>query len=134
MRLNQPDPFALDLDQWPRDVDLILSALRAAGHREGNRRAGHRRPYRVIARLSLFCSTSEVPRLLYIRDCNERHLGFLADQPVPLGYGGTVEFVAPDQQTLSVACVVHRCRECVPGWYEGALHFNRVQSSLRFPA
>lgn len=132
MRITS-DPFALDLDTWPRDVDLIISALHAAGHASMDRRHKMRRRHRVIASLSLFCDTVHTPRRLFVRDCNDRHLGFITAEPVPLGYGGTVEFLSPDHQPLSLGCVVLRCRECVPGWYEGALHFNRVQPDLRFP-
>jgi hypothetical protein len=133
MRITYSDPFALDLDEWPRDVELIISALFAAGREAHDRRGSMRRRYRVIAQLSLFCNLSEPPTRLYVRDCTDRHLGFLSPVPVPLGYGGTVELPRPDGALASIACVVHRCRECVPGWYEGALHFNRVQSELKFP-
>lgn len=132
MRITS-DPYALDLDQWPRDVDLIISALHAAGSQSMGRRLQPRRRHRVIAWLSLFCNTDQRPNQLYVRDCTAHHLGFITAQPVPLGYGGNVEFLGPDQQPLSIACVVHRCRECVPGWYEGALRFNRSQPDLRFP-
>ncbi len=133
MRITNEDPFAVELDQWPRDVDLIISALHAAGSATADRRGGHRRRHRVIARLTLFCNSSSAPRQLYVRDMTEKHLGFLVADPVPLGYGGTVELVRPDQTIASISCVVHRCRECVPGWYEGALMFNRVQPDLKFP-
>jgi hypothetical protein len=133
MRITHADPFALDLDEWPRDVELIISALFAAGRDSHDSRGPMRRRYRVIAQLSLFCNVADPPTRLYVRDCTDRHVGFLTSTPVPLGYGGTVEMPKPDGTPLSAACVVHRCRECVPGWFEGALYFNRVQPELKFP-
>lgn len=133
MRITLCDPFAIDLDEWPRDVDLIISALHAAGRDAHDRRGSTRRRHRVIAQLSLFCNLGEPPTRLFVRDCTDRHLGFIAEAPVPLGYGGTVDLQRVDQAPLSIACVVHRCRECLPGWFEGALHFNRVQTELKFP-
>lgn len=133
MRITQEDPLLYELDEWPRDVDLILSALHAAGRDNSDRRQETRRHYRVIAQLSLFCSNSEPPTRLYVRDCTARHLGFIAPRPIPLGFGGTVELAQPNGVRTAIGCVVHRCRECVPGWYEGALHFNRVQNDLKLP-
>lgn len=133
IRITDNDPFSVDLDEWPRDVDLIISALHAAGAEGSNRRAAARVRHRVIARLSLFCSLAEPPLRLFVRDCTERHMGFLTQSIVPLGFGGTVDFRGPDGQTKAIACVVNRCRECVPGWFEGVLHFNRAQPNLKFP-
>jgi hypothetical protein len=28
---------------------------------------------------------------------------------------------------VTIRCTLLRCRETAPGWYEGALHFNRNQ-------
>lgn len=133
MRITQDDPLVFELDEWPRDVELIISALYAAGSGSHDRRGKMRRHHRVVAELNLFCNHSEPPTRLYVRDCTDRHLGFITAMPVPLGFGGTVQLVRPDGVKASVGCVVHRCRECVPGWYEGALHFNRTQSELKFP-
>jgi hypothetical protein len=30
-------------------------------------------------------------------------------------------------KTLAIPCTLYRCRVAAPGWYEGALHFNRDQ-------
>ena len=133
MRITYTDPFAVELDEWPRDVDLIISALHAAGFEGDDRRDTIRRRHRVIARLSLFYNLANPPHQLFVRDCSERHLGFITLCPMPLGYAGTVELLRPDAQVASIACSIRRCRECVPGWYEGTLLFNRVQPELKFP-
>lgn len=131
LRITPYDDRFSELDEWPADVDLILSALEAADPKVGHTRQSRRRRMRVIARLSLFVAPlDEKPVRLFTRDADDRHLGFLSESPVPLGFGGTVELVAPEGQLLSVGCMVYRCRECVPGWFEGMLNFNRKQPAL----
>lgn len=112
---------------WPAEVDFVLSAL-DVGHRNGPSRRVARRRYRVTARLWL-CVDREAtaPRLLYTRDVNQRGLGFITRQRLPLGYGGRVEVVSPDGTVQVIGCMLLRCREAVGGWFEGALHFNREQ-------
>ena len=131
LRITPYDNRFSEIDEWPADVDLILSALEAADPRSGHQRKSRRRRFRVIGRLSLFVSPlDEGPVRIFTRDADDRHLGFLTESPLPLGFGGTVEFVAPEGQILSAGCMVYRCRECVPGWFEGVLNFNRKQPAL----
>jgi hypothetical protein len=114
--------------KWPREVDMILSALEAAGHDSPDRRGAGRSCYRVFARLHLFSDGDFAsPWKLFTRDANSRGLGFLTPHRLPLGYGGRVELPAPDGSILSVHCTLLRCCEAAPGWYEGALYFNREQ-------
>lgn len=131
LRITPYDHRFSDVDEWPADVDLILSALEAAGSQVAHARQTRRRRMRVIARLSLFVtSLDEGPIRIFTRDADVQHLGFLTQTPLPLGFGGTVEFVGPGGQLLSAGCTIYRCRECVPGWFEGVLHFNRKQPAL----
>lgn len=130
MRMSKIDPFLTDLDEWPPDADLICSAMEAAwrpGDRQ--RRRESRRPHRVMAQLMV--RSEPDPVRIYTRDCDATHLAFIAERPMPLGYACTVEFGAPDGSLMNAACVVQRCRECVPGWFEGVLRFNRPIPSLR---
>lgn len=131
LRITPYDHRFSDVDEWPADVDLIQSALEAADPRVGHARQSRRRRFRVVAKLSLFVTAlDQGPIRLYTRDADESHLGFLTESTIPLGFGGTVELVGPSGQLLSIGCMVYRCRECVPGWYEGVLNFNRKQPSL----
>lgn len=124
-------------NEWPPEVELIASALEAgqsaaagddeAGH-PFDRRALHRRRYRVIAQLQLFTDRPGTPPwCLYVRDADRRGLGFLTPHRLPLGYGGRLEVLAPDGTPLQLHCTLLRCRETVKDWFEGALAFNREQ-------
>jgi hypothetical protein len=119
-------------ENWPPEVDLIASALEAGGHLDTDRRRGARMHYRVLARLFLYSDPADAdPWILYTRDVNSRSLGFISAHRLPLGYGGTIELSAPrDGEILSIACTLLRCREAAPGWFEGALYFNREQSAF----
>jgi hypothetical protein len=118
---------------WPKEVGLIMSALEAAGSYE-DRRSLVRMTYRVRAGLRLFTDAAGAEtKWLFTRDVNHRSLGFISAERLPLGYGGKVEIPTPVGQIVTVACTLLRCREVAPGWYEGALYFNRDQEEFTAP-
>jgi len=126
-QLTEAPPLA----EWPPQVDLVLSALEAGqfarDHRD--RRGGRRRRLRITAWLRLFIDGPGTPPwTLYSRDVHPRGMGFVTPHRLPLGYGGLLELPAPNGTWVSVACTLLRCREAAPGWFDGALYFNREQS------
>jgi PilZ domain len=113
---------------WPSEVRLIISALEAADHHDGDRRHEGRSGYRTRAALQLFSDPDGTePWPIYTRDVSPRALGFLTQTRLPLGHGGVVEIPAPDGRILSIPCTLLRCRETANGWFEAAVHFNREQ-------
>lgn len=129
MTMKQPEVVALE--QWPAQVDLVMSALETGKFQSSDRRGLNRRRYNVCASLRLFCDSQETPaRPLFIRDVGHRGLGFVSSQRLPLGYGGLVEVPMPNGLSRSVHCTLLRCRQAAPGWFEGALSFTREQHDL----
>jgi hypothetical protein len=119
-------PSRLD-PTWPPEVGIILSSLEV-GHFGSDRRLNPRYPYHVKAALRLFTDAPDAPlHLLYTRDVNQKSLGFITNDCLPLGYGGTVELVAMNGKPIEVHCTLLRCRQAAQDWYEGALYFNREQ-------
>jgi hypothetical protein len=119
-------------EDWPRESALILSALETATANHERRRM-RRLAYRVKASLRLMTDAEQAQeRLLYTRDVNARSLGFLTQHCLPLGYGGVVCIASPgpENKMLSIPCTVLRCREVAPGWFDGALHFNRERDDF----
>lgn len=113
---------------WPPEVDIILSAMELSNRPEGESRRSQRLAYRVRAELRLFADGPQAaPWVLYTRDADPRGLGFITPHRLPLGYGGSVELLTPGGRKQRIACTLYRCREVSPGWYEGALYFNREQ-------
>jgi hypothetical protein len=126
------DP-AWDEQPWPSMAELILSALDSGAHSAAgdNRRALTRMPHRVRGRLRLFSDAAHGPmREIYTRDIHARGVGFITPHRLPLGHGGFISFVAPDGRPRRIQCTLHRCREAAPGWFEGAVCFNREQPEL----
>lgn len=114
--------------EWPAEVDLVLSALEAAGPVHDDRREYPRLPYRVRAELRLFSDTpGSAPRQLFTRDVSIRGVGFVTRERLPLGYGGTIALVTPNGRPVNVNGTIFRCRDIGNDWYEGAMYFNRDQ-------
>ncbi len=127
MHLGLPTP-------WPAEAELILSALETGRHQvhAAESRQLRRLPYRVLAKLRLFSDPSNSAAwTLYTRDVNQRSLGFVTQARLPLGHGGRIEMLSPDGARSQFECTLLRCRQAAPGWYEGALYFNREQSTFR---
>ncbi len=120
-------------DDWPSEVDLILSAMEAASATRPpgpgvNRRSSPRKSYRTCARLKLFADNpQDEPTRLYTRDIHDRGVGFITRERLPLGYGGLVELDMPNGRRIKTHCTVYRCRETINGWFEGAIHFTTAQ-------
>jgi hypothetical protein len=116
-------------ENWPPEVELILSALEAAGNAHDNRRQHPRMSYRTIAELRLFSDQSGTPAWrLYTRDVSARGVGFITPHRLPLGYGGVIQLPTPRTgRMVSVNGTLFRCREISDGWFEGAMYFNREQ-------
>ncbi len=134
------DSGCLSHDDWPPQVELILSAIEA-GRYPGpsatapatgpERRQTKRASYRVRGHLRLFSDApGEQGRVIYTRDVHHRGLGFITANRLPLGHGGVVELPTPAGKIVSIPCTLLRCREAAPGWYEGSVYFNREQPHL----
>jgi hypothetical protein len=95
------------------------------------RREAERTPYRVQAILRLLSDVhGNGERVLYSRDVNNRSLGFITSHFLPLGYGGLLQIASPAGRLLNIHCTLLRCRQAAPGWYDGALYFNRDQNEF----
>jgi hypothetical protein len=118
---------------WPREVELMISALEAAHRSPRNRRKRYRTQHRTVATLRLFVDGDGRPRTVYTRNVDSRGAGFLSPERLPLGYGGTVEMLTPSGDTVIANCTIFRCSEIVNGWYEAALSFNTEQWQFDAP-
>lgn len=113
---------------FPPDVEFVISAMEAGPRPPFERQRLPRARYRVRAWLSLHSDPpGRRPALLYTRHVNRQAVGFLTSRPLPLGHGGVLRILSPQGRMVEINCTVLRCREAVPGWYEGALSFNREQ-------
>ena len=118
---------------WPREVEMMISAIEAAVLPLRDRRKRYRTPHRTVATLRLFVDPKGRSRTLYTRNVDSRGVGFLSPERLPLGYGGTIELLTPSGDTVFANCTIFRCSEMVNGWYEAALSFNTEQWQLDAP-
>jgi hypothetical protein len=117
-------------EPFPADVEFVISALEAGPRPLIERHKLRRTPYRVRAMLRLFSdSTGQPPCLLYTRHVNSQAMGFLSAKYLPLSHGGILRIPAQGK-LLEIYCTILRCREAAPGWYEGAVYFNRQQPTF----
>lgn len=128
LQIEEESPETAPPAGVPPQVELILSALETGRHRPEDRRDGDRQRYRVQGRLRLFSDAPHVkPWVVYTRDVHARGLGFVTPHRLPLGYGGLIELPHPQGGMMTITCTLYRCRQAAPGWYEGAVYFNREQ-------
>jgi hypothetical protein len=127
--VEQIEPGEADgQEPFPAEVEFILSAMEAAPKPVHDRRALKRTSYRVRATLRLFSDALDSPpALLYTRNVNPQTIGFLTECRLPLSHGGVIRLPGPDGKAMEAYCTILRCREAAPGWYEGAVYFNRRQ-------
>jgi hypothetical protein len=107
---------------------MVLSALEAGRHaRAHERRHNRRRPLRATAALRLHADADRPPITVYTRDVGGRNVGFVTQERLPLGYGGTIELPGLNGDPTRIACVLLRCSPSVNGWYDASAAFNRLQ-------
>lgn len=124
---NESGGATLEQEEFPREAEMILSAMEAGAPRHPDRRYDSRKSYRTRASLQLYAEPADAPpRILYTRDIDQRSVGFITPSLLPLGYGGWITLVGPNGEEVSVECTVYRCRKTVSGWHEGAVRFNRA--------
>ena len=108
---------------WPLDARMAMFVLEAGGQDPQfiRQRQSERHPRRIIATV---CGPD--PRLLahgiiYVRDMNDGHLGFICQNNLPIGERVMVHCATEDGQTVRLECQVWRSRPFMQGWNEGML-------------
>ena len=113
---------------FPAEVEFLISALEAGPKPLIDRQKQKRLQYRVRATLKLFSDPPEAqPALLFTRNVTSQALAFLTKDVLTLSHGGILRIPSPSGEILKINCTVLRYREAAPGWFEGAIYFNREQ-------
>ncbi|HLL90571.1 MAG TPA: hypothetical protein VK324_14820 [Tepidisphaeraceae bacterium] len=125
---------AVRIAHWPSDAKRLLATLDGPGSVPAvlERRRGPRARYNVAATLEPAepLALKVPPKTLYVRDINRWGAGFIVGLRLNVRSRAVVALAAPGGATLSVRCVVRRCREYAPGWFEGVLDFDAEQPAL----
>jgi hypothetical protein len=107
-------------DAIPADARFVLSVLNGDGSSNSNdRRRFARNPYVAPGELEVIGDAAPPRTAVYTRDVNRWGVGFVTQHPLPLGRDATLRIWIEGQMLMLRSCVL-RCREVLPGWYEGA--------------
>jgi hypothetical protein len=121
-------------DAVPRDARFVISVLngeqRCGAHDE--RRRFRRAPFMAPAELEVLGDAAPPRTAIFTRDANRWGIGFVTQRPLPVARDATLR-IWIDGQMLMVRCCLLRCREVLPGWFEGAVLFYHEEPRLERP-
>ena len=119
--------------RWPGRARQMLAALDGRGAPPAavvERRRAPRARYSVPATVRLSDASAGPVPTVYVRDVNRWGAGFIVGVRLPVRGKAVVTLAAPQGATVTAACVIRRCREYAPGWFEGTLEFDAEQPAL----
>jgi len=117
---NDSNRTAVAERNWPADVVEVLAQLDASFPKMHDRRVLPRWVFHAEAFLTIEHAERHQ---LWTRDINAWNVGFLSRQALTTGSHGTFRFEVPGGEIVVVAGQVKRCREFIPGWFEGYINF-----------
>ena len=114
-----------------KDFRLVLQILTSESEADAERRRFSRAVYVKHARIELTDPMGHVHRYgLWSRDANQWGVGIITQTPLPVGQFGLLQIKGGDGVDIRARGCILRCREVLPGWYEGAILFEQEQMTL----
>ena len=124
----------------PEDAEVVILVLTeessGGGSAAANRRRYPRCAYQVAATLKTADgadadAASAMRTRVYTRDANQWGVGFVMQEPIPVGSEAYLILDRPGfERPIHRRCRIVRCREALPGWYEGAAVFHDEEPAL----
>ena len=113
---------------WPLDARMAMFVLEAGGQdpQFTRERQSAREACRIIATVCGSDPRSLAHWIIYIRDMNDGHLGFISQSNLPVGQTLVLHCASEDGQTLRTECRIGRARQFMQGWNEGVLQFGHA--------
>jgi hypothetical protein len=143
MSWGQKEQEAAETAALPEDAKVVILVLTEESSTTGsadaaaaNRRRFPRCAYQVAATLkkgdgSNADAASAMRMRIYTRDANQWGVGFVAQESIPAGSDAYLILDRPGfARPMHRRCRIVRCREALPGWYEGAAVFHDEEPSL----
>ena len=106
-----------------REVIEMLSGRDAASSSNPavvERRNSPREEHHVRASMEIDDHIQRSRLTIYTRDVSSWGVGFVCRMPLPPGSNAMLHIDGARGRPLRVMCCVLRCREVMPGWFEGA--------------
>jgi hypothetical protein len=115
----------------PVDAKIVILVLNDHQHpAAANRREHARCAYQVPAMLGSVKGEGAQRKRIYTRDVNAWGVGFVTQEMVPVGSEAFLLMSKGFGQVVQRKCTIVRCREAMPGWYEGAVRFHAEEPAL----
>lgn len=114
---------------WPEAARQVLNGLEHQFPPLQERRKIARHHYHVAASLH-FGGAEGVEVPVYVRDVNQWAIGFLTSSRPASHAKATVTIETPTGALLKTRCLIRRCREVVPGWFDCVLEFDNAQPAF----
>ena len=115
----RPQPPRADGADVPADAQVVIDVLNGEQGPDHERRRFRRHPFVTPAELEVLGDASPPRRTIYTRDLNQWGVGFVTQHPLPVARDATLRIWIAGQMLMVRSCIL-RCREVVPGWFEGA--------------
>jgi hypothetical protein len=118
---------------WPLEARAATFVLEAAAGDASTleRRNIPRPPCRIEATLSPADDPAALGEvLIYTRDIDRGHLGFICHRELPQGYRVDLHLTIEHAGPLHISATIIRCRQFMEGWYEGVLRFDEPRADL----
>jgi hypothetical protein len=116
------DFVTAELPEDVRDVIEMLSGRDAATTSNAvvERRQTPRLEHHVRAAMEIDDQIQRSRLTIYTRDVSSWGVGFVCRMPLPPGSNAMMHIDGARGRPLRLMCCVLRCREVMPGWFEGA--------------
>jgi hypothetical protein len=124
------DFVTADLPEDVREVIAMLSGRESTGNAVVERRQTPRHERQVRAAMEIDDHIQRSRQTIYTRDVSSWGVGFVCRMPLPPGSNAMLQIDGAHGRPLRVMCCVLRCREVMPGWFEGAALFFREEPML----
>jgi len=113
------------------DFRLVMQILTSEAGAADERRRFSRATYVARATVELTDPMGHAHRIqLWSRDANQWGVGIVTRCTLPVGQSATLQIKGSDGVDIRARGCILRCREVLPGWYEGAVLFEHEQPSL----
>ena len=126
------DFVTADLPEDVREVIAMLSG-REPSRAVVERRLTQRQEHHVRAAMEIDDHIQRSRQPVYTRDVSSWGVGFICRMPLPPGSNAMLHIDGAHGRPLRLMCCVLRCREVMPGWFEGAALLFREEPMLASP-
>ena len=114
----------------PGDAQIVISMLNGEAGPGLDRRRFARTSFQMAAALESVGEPIAMRWGIYTRDASQWGVGFVTQHPLPVAKDVMLT-IAAGGQMLRLRGSIVRCREIMPGWYDGAVLLHEEEHRLR---